>query len=56
MATIDNWKNFGWTMDKSKANIPKQCRIGDTSFTSLATIGVNLYTRHAKNIKHVHKT
>ena len=35
--------------------IPKECRIGDTCFTSLETIGGNLYTRHVKNINHVHK-
>ena len=42
-------------MDKAKEKIPEQCRIVDTCFTSLATIGGNLYTRHAKNINHVHK-
>ena len=35
--------------------IPKECRIGETCFTSLATIGGNLYTRHMKNLNHVHK-
>ena len=35
--------------------IPKEYRIGDTCFTSLATIGGNLYTRHVKNLNHVHK-
>ena len=35
--------------------IPNECRIGDTCFTSLATIGGNLYTRHAKNLNHLHK-
>ena len=29
--------------------------IGDTYFTSLANIGINLYTRHPKNLNHVHK-
>ena len=38
-----------------KAMIPKECRIGDTFFTSLATIGGNLYTRHVNNLNHVHK-
>ena len=42
-------------MDKAKEKIPKQCRIGDTCFTSLATIGGNLFTRHPKNLNHVHK-
>ena len=35
--------------------IPKECRIGDTCFTSLATIGGNLYTRNPNNINHVHR-
>ena len=35
--------------------IPKECIIGDTCFTSLAKIGRNLYTRHVKNLNHVHK-
>ena len=42
-------------MKKAKENIPKECRISDTCFMSLATIGDNLYTRHAKNNNHVHK-
>ena len=42
-------------MDKAKENIPKQCRISDTCFTSLATIGGNLFTRHPKNLNRVHK-
>ena len=42
-------------MDKAKEIIPNECRIGDTCFTSLETIGGNLYTRHAKNLNHVHK-
>ena len=41
-------------MDKAKEMIPKECRIGDTYFTSFATIGGNLYTRHAKYLNHVH--
>ena len=40
---------------KSKEMIPKECRIGDTCFTSLETIGGNLYTRHSNNLNHVHK-
>ena len=35
--------------------IPKECRIGDTCFTSLANIGVNLYTSHENNLNHVHR-
>ena len=42
-------------MDKAKEIIPNECRIGDTCFTSLATIGGNLYTRNAKNLNRVHK-
>ena len=41
-------------MDKSKENIPKEFIIGDTCFTSFATIGGNLYTRNPKNLIHVH--
>ena len=55
MPTIKYWQNLGRTMDKAKYMIPKECRIGDTRFTSLATIGGNLYTRHAKNLNNVHK-
>ena len=42
-------------MEKAKEMIPKECRIGDTCFTSLVNIGGNLCTRHAKNLNHVHK-
>ena len=42
-------------MDKSRENIPEQCRIGDTCFMSLATIGGNLFTRHPKNLNNAHK-
>ena len=38
MPTIKDWKFLESIMDKSKENIPKECRIGDTCFTSLATI------------------
>ena len=55
MPTVKYWQNMRSTMDKAKEMIPKECRIGDTCFTLLATIGVNLYTIHAKNINHVHK-
>ena len=54
MPTIKYWKILGLNMDKAKEKIPKQCRIGDTCFTSLATIGGNLYTIHVKNLNHVH--
>ena len=42
-------------MEEAKVMIPKECRIGDTCFTSLATIGGNLYTKHAKNLNHLYK-
>ena len=55
MQTIKLWQHLGSTMDKSKEMIPKECKIGDTCFTSFATTEVNLYTRHTNNINHVHK-
>ena len=55
MTTSKYWKILGSMMDKAKENIPKQCRIGDTCFTSLATIGGNLFKRHPKNLNHVQK-
>ena len=39
MPNIKYWQNLGLTMDKAKEKIPKQCRIGDSCFTSLETIG-----------------
>ena len=53
--TVKYWQNLGTLSDKAKEKIPKQCRIGDTCFTSLATIGGNLFTRHPKNLNHVQK-
>ena len=35
--------------------IPKECILGDKCFISLTTIGGNLFSRHSKNINHVHK-
>ena len=55
MPTIKYWQNLGRIMEEAKLMIPKECKIGDTCFTSLATIGGNLYTRHTKNLNHVHK-
>ena len=55
MPTIKYWENLGSTMDKEKEKIPRVCRIGDTFFSSLATIGGNLFTIHTNNINHVHK-
>ena len=42
-------------MNTAKEKIPKKCRIGDTCFTSLATIGGNLFTRNPNNINYVQK-
>ena len=42
-------------MDKAKYNIPKQCIIGDTCITLLASIGGNLFTRNPNNLNHIHK-
>ena len=53
MKTQKCWQKLGSMMDKEKQKIPKQCRIGDTCFTSLETIGGNLFTRHPKNLNHV---
>ena len=55
MPTIHYWKKLRSTMDKAKEMIPKECRIGETCFMSCANIGVNLYTRHPKNLNHVNK-
>ena len=33
MQTIKYWQNLGSMTEKSKENIPKQCRISDTCFT-----------------------
>ena len=54
MPTIKYWQNLGRTTEIAK-EIPKECRIGDTCFTSLETIGGSLYTRNVKNLNHVHK-
>ena len=55
MTTLKYWQNLGSIMDKAKQRIPKQFRIVDTCFTSLETIGGNLFTRHPKNLNHLHK-
>ena len=55
MPSTKYWQNLGNVLDYAKENIPKKIRIGDTYFTSLATIGGNLYTRHPKKTNHVHK-
>ena len=55
MPTIKYWQNLGGIMKEAKQMIPKECRIGDTCFTKLATIEGNLYTRHGKNLNRVHK-
>ena len=55
LPTIKHWQKLASIMDKSRDNITKEYIIGDTSFTSFSTIGGNLYTRHAKNLNHVHR-
>ena len=55
MRTIKYWQNLVSMMNETKEKITKKCLIGDTCFTSLTTIGGNLYTRHANNLNHVHK-
>ena len=55
MPTIKYWKHLGRITEDAKLMIPTECRIGDTCFTSLVTIGGNLYTIHVKNLYHVHK-
>ena len=54
MPTIKYWQDLGSIMDKSKYKIPKQCRIGDTCFTPLATIGGN-FTKFCTNYGFLHK-
>ena len=53
--TVKYWKKLGRIMEEAKVMIPKERRIGDTCFTSLETIGGNLYTRHVKNLNNVQK-
>ena len=53
--TIKYWQNLGRIMNHAKAMIPVECIIGDSCFTSLENIKGNLYTRHLKNLNHVHK-
>ena len=42
-------------MDTAKERIHKKCRIGDTCFMSLTTIGGDLFTRHPKKLNLLHK-
>ena len=42
-------------MDKAKDNITKECRIGGTCFTSLATIVGDLFKIYPKDINNVHR-
>ena len=55
MPTIKYGQNLGSIMDRAKEMITTERIIGDTCFTSFVTIGGNLYTRHAKNLNHVHR-
>ena len=50
ITTVKYWQNLGTLLDKVKEEIPKQYKIGDTCFTSLANIGGNLFTRHQKKL------
>ena len=47
-AEYNLFAKFGRIWDTTEDKINEQCRIGDTCFISLATIGGNLYTRHPK--------
>ena len=53
--TLKYWQNFRRIMEEAKLMIPKEYRIGDTCFISLATIRGNLYTRYVKNLNNLHK-
>ena len=55
MPSIKYWQNLGFVLDTAKENIPIQCSIGDTCFTTLVNIEGNLYIRHTQNSNHVHK-
>ena len=55
MPNIRYWQNLGRIMEEAKVMIPKECRIGDTCFTSFKTTGGNLYTRNPNNPNHVHR-
>ena len=55
MPTIKHWQKLVSIMNKAKEKIPKEYRIGDTCFTSFTAVGGNLFTRHLKNLNHVHK-
>ena len=55
MPTVQYRQNFEIFLDKAKDKIPKQCRIGDTCLTSLATIEGTLITINSMNLNHVHK-
>ena len=46
---------FGEKIGYQKRENSWKCRISDTCFTSLVTIGRNLYMIHPKNLNNVHK-
>ena len=48
MQTIKYCPILVTTIDTAKENIQKQCGVGDTFFTSLATIRGNLFTGYPK--------
>ena len=55
MPSIKYQQNLGKCLDTAKQKIPKQCRIGDTCFKALETIGGNVYKRHQKSSYNVDK-
>ena len=55
MLILNYWQTLEKIMVCAKDNIPKEFRIYDTCFTSFATIGGNLLTRHPKNLNNIHK-
>ena len=42
-------------MEKAKEILLSTCRIGETSFISMAVIGGKLYINHPKHLNNVHK-
>ena len=59
---VDKWPGkckvlveFGKMLISAKDKISKECRIRDTCFRSLATIGRNFLSNHPNNLINVHK-
>ena len=55
MLSLKYWQTLEKIIVCAKEEIPKEFRIDDTCFTSFATIGENLFTRHPKNLNNIHK-